>query len=68
MEHKIFEKVMFNVCVWIQQAKLEREQNYSEESFWLRTVNLRENLTEDKFTHLYEVQVAINKIYSLALV
>jgi len=49
------------------QAKLERERKYSEESFWLRTVNLRESFTEDRFTNLYEVQTAINKIYNLAL-
>ena len=47
--------------------KIEREKKYSEESFWLRTVSLRENFTEDKFTSLYEVLAAINKIYSLAL-
>ena len=46
---------------------MEREKKYSEESFWLRTVNLRENFTEHKFTNLYEVQHAIHKIYSLAL-
>jgi len=33
----------------------------------LRTVNLRENFTEDKYTNLYEVQTAVNKIYNLAL-
>ena len=49
------------------QVKLEREKKYSEESFWLRTVSLRENFTEDKFTNLFEVQSAINKIYNLAL-
>ena len=49
------------------QAKLERERKYSEESFWLRTVNLRESFSEDRFTSLYEVQTAINKIYNLAL-
>jgi len=42
------------------QVKLDREKKYSEESFWLRTVSLRENFTED-------VQSAINKIYNLAL-
>ena len=54
------------VCL-VMQAKLERERKYSEESFWLRTVNLRESFTEDRFTNLYEVQTAINKIYNLAL-
>ena len=49
------------------QVKLERERKYSEESFWLRTINLRENFTEDKFTSLFEVQLAVNKIYNLAL-
>ena len=49
------------------QAKLDREKKYSEDSFWLRTVNLRENFTEDKFTSLFEVQAAVNKIYNLAL-
>ena len=49
------------------QVKLDREKKYSEESFWLRTVSLRENFTEDKFTNLFEVQSAINKIYNLAL-
>lgn len=33
----------------------------------MRTVNLRENFTEDKYTNLYEVQTAVNKIYNLAL-
>ena len=33
----------------------------------MRTVNLRENFTEDKYTNLYEVQAAVNKIYNLAL-
>jgi len=49
------------------QVKLDRERKYSEESFWLRTINLRENFTEDKFTSLFEVQLAVNKIYNLAL-
>ena len=47
--------------------KTDREKKYSEESFWLRTINLRENFTEDKYTNLYEVQNAVHKIYSLAL-
>ena len=46
---------------------MDREKKYSEESFWLRTINLRENFTEDKFTSLFEVQTAVNKIYNLAL-
>ena len=45
----------------------ERDKKYSEEAFWLRTVSFRENFTEDKFTNLFEVQTAIQKIYSLAL-
>ena len=49
------------------QVKLDREKKYSEESLWLRTVNLRMNFTEDKFTYLFEMQAAINKIYNLAL-
>ena len=48
--------------VYDVQVKLEREKKYSEESFWLRTVSLRENFTEDKFTNLFEVQSAIKKI------
>jgi hypothetical protein len=49
------------------QVKSEREKKYSEEAFWLRTVRLRENFTEDKFSNLFEVQAAIHKIHSLAL-
>ena len=49
------------------QAKLERDKKWSEESFWLRTVNLRETFTEDKFTNLYEVKAQVDRIYSLAL-
>ena len=45
----------------------ERDRKYSEEAFWLRTVSFRENFTEDKFTNLFEVQSAIQKIYNLAL-
>ena len=45
----------------------ERDRRYSEEAFWLRTVSFRENFTEDKFTNLFEVQSAIQKIYNLAL-
>jgi len=30
-------------------------------------VNLRENFAEDKYTNLFDVQTAINKIYNLAL-
>ena len=50
-------------------TKTDREKKYSEEIFWLRTINLRmrENFTEDKFTNLFEVQSAIQKIYNLAL-
>ena len=49
------------------QAKLERDKKWSEESFWLRTVNLQETFTEDKFTNLYEVKAQVDRIYSLAL-
>ena len=43
------------------EAKLERDKKYSEESFWLKTVE------EDKFTNLYDVKTQVDKIYSLAL-
>ena len=49
------------------QAKMERDKKYSEESFWLKTVNLREMFQDDRFTNLYDVQTQVNKIYSLAL-
>ena len=49
------------------QAKLERDKKWSEESFWLETVNLQEIFTEDKFTNLYEVKAQVDRIYSLAL-
>ena len=46
---------------------MERDRKWSEESFWLRTVNLRESFTEDKFTNLYEGKGQVDRIYSLAL-
>ena len=46
---------------------MDRDRKWSEESFWLRTVNLRESFTEDKFTNLYEVKGQVDRIYSLAL-
>ena len=46
---------------------MERDRKWSEESFWLRTVNLRQSFTEDKFTNLYEVKDQVDRIYSLAL-
>ena len=49
------------------QAKMKRDKKYSEESFWLKTVNLREMFQDDRFTNLYDVQTQVNKIYSLAL-
>ena len=36
--------------------KLEKDKKYSEESFWLKTVNLREMFQDDKFTNLYTVK------------
>ena len=46
---------------------MERDKKYSEESFWLKTVNLREMFQDDRFTNLYDVQTQVNKFYSLAL-
>jgi len=46
---------------------LERDKKYSEESFWLKTINLRDMFQEDKFTNLYDVKTQVDKIYSLAL-
>ena len=57
---------MIIICVW-NQAKLERDKKYSEESFWLKTVNLREMFQEDKFSNLYDVKTQVDKIYRLAL-
>ena len=54
-------------CSWPLQAKLQRDKKWSEESFWLRTVNLRESFTEDKFSNLYDVKAQVDRIYSLAL-
>ena len=57
----------FLCCFWPLQAKLQRDKKWSEESFWLRTVNLRESFTEDKFSNLYDVKAQVDRIYSLAL-
>ena len=70
IHNSCFENIKMNNSVLhfpCLQVKLDRERKYFEESFWLRTINLRENFTEDKFTSLFEVQAAVNKIYNLAL-
>ena len=46
---------------------MEQDRNWSEASFWLRTVNLRESFTDDKFTNLYEVKGQVDRIYRLDL-